>query len=206
MSGAKFSVETSFPEIQRALDSMQKDMRERVLVRTLNGVTTQGRTRMSREIRQEFNLSAAKVNEALAVRPARWVRGNVILEAELYSPGRYGKRSLNVINFQARQTSKGVTVSITRGGGRKLIAEAFLGNKGRTVFQRVEGKVMGSRMHSKGAKHRQAIAPVQTIDVPQMFNTRRLNVRVVDFMVELFPRLFAREAAYYIDRFNKTGR
>ena len=69
---------------------------------------------------------------------------------------------------------------IKRGGGKKMIKGAFIGNKGRTVFIR-EGK------------ERTPIRALSTIDVPQMFNAQRINAPVRKVMIERFPAAFKRE-------------
>ena len=42
-----------------------------------------------------------------------------------------------------------------------------------------------------------------TIDIPQMFNTKRINKVVVDYMLANFDRIFASNARYYTERFGK---
>ena len=47
---------------------------------------------------------------------------------------------------------------------------------------------------------------VQTIDVAQMFNTRRINAKVVDVVKARFPAIFEREARYYTGKFGGASR
>ena len=122
---------------------------------------------------------------------------------------RPGRRSRNVILFDARAVKGsrrrpgGVSVRIKKGSGRKVIAGAFIGNQGRTVFERVPGTTMAARTRYRGTKHAEQIRPVETIDVPSMFNARRINQRVVKHMRERFPEILEREARYYVERFNR---
>jgi hypothetical protein len=185
----KITISHNFPEVQRQLDRLKEDVAKQALVRAVNRTMEQAKTAMSREIRSEFNISASKVNDALRIIRANYRGGIFTVQATLESPTKRG-RSLNLINFGARQTSKGVTVKVKKGGGRKLIPRAFIANDGRTVFIRV-------------GKPRLPIKAVQTIDVAQMFNTKRINARVVKTMKEKFPEVFAREAKYYVERFNR---
>ena len=184
----KLSISTNFPDVQRELDRLQKDVGAQATARAINRTMEQAKTAMSREIRGEFNISASKVNQSLRITRASFRDGLYRITAALESPTKRG-RSLNLINFAARQTAKGVTVNIKRGGGRKLLAGAFIANEGRTVFRRV-------------GKARLPIQALQTIDVAQMFNTQRINSKVVSFMQSKFPEIFAREAKFYTDRFN----
>ena len=60
-----------------------------------------------------------------------------------------------------------------------MITGSFIGNQGRTVFVRT-------------GKDRLPIKAVNTIDVPQMFNTRRINQAVQRIMQERFATNFDR--------------
>ena len=185
----QFNIKTNFPEVQRKLLAMQKDIASKALASALNKTAAQAKTAMSREIRAEFNMTAATVNQSLLVKRASASGGSFNLTAELSSISKRGKRSLNIARFAARQTSKGVTFKIKKGGPRKLIPGAFLINSGATVMIR-------------SGKKRLPIEARQTIDVPQMFNTKRINAKVLQMIEAKFPELFAHEAKFFIDRFN----
>jgi hypothetical protein len=200
----KISIQTNFPEVQRALESMRTDVGSKALVSALDKTVAQARTAMSREIRAEFNISASKVAESLRTTRARPSGGRFSFEASLESPNKRG-RSLNLINFAARQTAKGVTFKVKKSGGRKLIPGAFIANQGRTVFIRVAGTIMAKRSKYRGTKHAEEIGPLQTIDVAQMFNTKRINAKVLRFIEDKFPAIFANEAKFFTDRF-KAGK
>ncbi len=180
----QISITTNFPQVQAKLDSLSKDIAQKALVRSVNATMAIAKTAMSREIRQEFVLPAAKVNAALVVKRASFRAGLFGVEATLESPSKRG-RSLNLINFGARETARGVTFKIKRGGPRQLIPGAFIASAGRTVFIRT-------------GKPRLPIKALQTIDVAQMFNTQRINARVVKTLEDRFPQIFEREAAYYL--------
>lgn len=195
----KLSITHNFAEVAQALSTMRKDVAQAATARALNRTIEQARTAMSREIRSEFNLPAAKVREALRIKRARLTGGVLALSAALEAPATKG-RSLNVIAFAARQTRQGVTVRIRKDGGRKLIRGAWIGNNGRTVFVREPGTTMRSRAKYAGTKHAERITGVRTINVPQMFNTQRINARVLAHIRTVFPTIFAREAAFAISR------
>lgn len=197
----QFSIKTNFPDVQRQLQAMQDDIGKRALASALNKTVAQAKTAMSREIRAEFNISASKVGTALKVNNARASGGTLRLEASLESPRQRG-RSLNLINFmersttiaQARKRGKAGTlnqlhVQIKKMGGKKALGSAFIGNKGRTVFVRT-------------GKARLPIKALQTIDVAGMFNTKRVNAKVLAMIEAKFPELFANEAKFFTNRFN----
>ena len=115
-----------------------------------------------------------------------------------------GKRSANLIRFVERSISlaqlkkrkklddgKEIRFKIRKSGGLKVIKGSFVGNKGRTIFKRVEG----------GRK----IKPVRTIDVPQMFNKRDINRRVQKIIVDKFPEyLIERSSSLSKNLINKS--
>jgi len=199
----QITIKHNFPQVQRQLDNLQKDIARQATASALNKTIAQAKTAMSREIRAEFNISAAKVNESLSITRASASGGELRMEASLQSPRKRG-RSLNMINFmeksttlaQARKRGKAGTlnqlfVQIKKQGGKKALGSAFIGNKGRTIFVR-EGK---SRLPIKA---------LQTIDVASMFNTKRVNAKVVQMMVDKFPTIFDHEAKFFTDRFNAS--
>lgn len=182
----QISVKTNFPDVQRKLDGLQQDMRAKVAASAVNKTMEQARTQMIREITSEFAVKAGFVRERLRISRASFRQGAFNIEASLSGTG---KISANVIAFSARQVSTGVSVKIKKAGGRKIITGAFIGNKGRTVFKRV------------GAK-RLPIKAISTINVPQMFNQKRINAAVVAAIKAKFPTIFEREANFYVARFN----
>lgn len=181
----RIEIRTNFPQVAAGLGQLQDDLASKVLARTLNRTVEQARTQMSREIRNEFNLSAGYVRDRLRIKRAFAKAGQFSLSAEL-AGGDPKRRSANVIAFKARKDARGVSVQI-RKGGRKVIKGAFIGNKGRTVFKRT-----GSQ--------RLPIEPVQTIDVGQMFNTRRINAAVLRAIEGKFPAIFERELRFALSR------
>ncbi|MFC5498146.1 phage tail protein [Caenimonas terrae] len=182
------TVKDNFPEVMAQLEQLHKDVREQALVRAVNSTLAQGQTRMAQEISREFNITSREVKDRLQVIKATWRNGLLSVKGVLQVTNKRG-RSLNLIHFDARQTPAGVSVKILRSGGRKVLKGAFIANQGRTVFQRV-------------GKTRLPIKAMQTVDVPQMFNTKRINRVVVQLLQDKFPEVFQREAKYYTDRFN----
>ena len=202
----QLSITTNFPQVQRALDRLQAGVREQALASALNKTIDQAKTAMIREITAEFNVKAGYVRERLRVRRASR-KTQLAFEAALIGGGKAGRgRSANLIAFvesvtslaQARKRAKAGTlnqlfVKIKRGGPKKPLKGAFIGNKGRTVFERV-------------GNERLPIKPMQVIDVAQMFNTKRINAKVLQLVRTKFPEVFAREARFFTDRFNRGSK
>jgi len=201
----QISIKTNFPQVQRKLDGLQADLRDIVLVSTINKTLDQAQTSMVREITAEFNVKAAYVRQRLRIRRAS-TKGRFTIAGSLIGGSSNRGRSANIIAFvervvtlaEGRRRAKAGTqnqlfVKVKRVGPKKPLKGAFIGNQGRTVFIR-EGK---SRL---------PIKPVQVIDVAQMFNTKRINAKVVATMKDRFPTNFDREARYYVARFNRSSK
>lgn len=199
----EIKISHNFAEVQRQLATLQRDVADQALRSAVNRTMAQGQTQMVRTIAGEFNLSQSKIREKLFLRKAGFKAGRLGIEAVLESKTPGGRRrAINLINFSARQTKAALTAKIRKSGGRTAVQGkykrgAFIGNQGRTVFERIPGTLMKDR-------HSEKLRAVTTIDVPQMFNTRRINAPVVAFIRRKFPELFEREARYYTDRFNSS--
>lgn len=162
-------------EVRRNLDRIQRELRDKALSAALNKVGAKARTEMTRAITSEFAINQADVRPRLSLSKAN--RGKLVVVLDPYASKRRG-RSLNLIRFvekkvtlaerRRRQKSGNNQIGfrIKRTGGMKFIAGAFIANKGRTVFKRV-------------GKERLPIQALSTIDVPQMFSTRRIMTRVL---------------------------
>ncbi|MBI4997842.1 MAG: phage tail protein [Rhodocyclales bacterium] len=193
MSGNVISIRNNFPKVAAQLDRLGADVGNKAMVRALNKTVDQGKTEMARVISREFNLSVGKAKDRLAVKRASAKGGALRFEAVLEATKRGKGRSMNLIAFveskvtptEGRRRAKDGTQSqlrfqIKRAGGKKMIKGAFIGNDGRTVFIR-EGKA------------RLPIKALNTIDVPQMFNTKKLNALVREVMLKRFDANFKRE-------------
>lgn len=189
----KISIRTNFPDVARKLDSLADDVGNKAMVRALNTTIDQGKTEMARGISKEFRLSVGDAKQRLSVSKASNKGGLLRFEAKLEATKRDKGRSMNLIAFQtgaltkrtAKKAGRAGAVGqlgfqIKRAGGKKVIPGAFIGNDGRTVFIR-EGK------------GRTPIKALNTIDVPQMFNTKRINQVVRAVMLDRFSANFQRE-------------
>lgn len=210
------TIKTNLLDVMGALDQLHLDVRDKAAVSAVNKTMAKANTNMVRAISREYAVSAGYVRERLNIERAKFTRGKAVIAAALVGGGRRGaKRSANLIAFvenkvtlaQAKKRMKageggtyklgGATMTkalelrfkIRRGTPAKVIPGAFIGNQGRTVFIR-EGKA------------RLPIKALSTIDVPSMFNARRLNDAVVKAIEADFPGIFQHEVKFYTDRFN----
>lgn len=187
------SISHNFPEIQKQLSQLSASVGSRTMVKALNTTVGQGKVQMAKQITQEYRVSSAEIKKRLEVSRASSKGGTYRFEASLSATKKAKGRSMNLIAFETgaltKRTAKKIGranavgqlgFQIKRGGGRKVIPGAFIGNQGRTVFIRT-------------GKGRLPIKPVNTIDIPQMFNTRRINQVVRQVMLDRFPANFQRE-------------
>lgn len=199
--GVRIDVRTNVADVQRELRRLQSDIQQRAIARALNRTMDQGQTQMVRAIASEFEIKQSEVRARLSIRRAREGYFGGLLTVDLFAFQNKRGRGFNLIRFvekrvtlaEAKRRQKAGTLNqlgfrIKKGGGIKRIQGAFIGNKGRTVFMR-EGDA------------RLPIKAVTTIDVPQMFNTRRINSKVVKYVKDKFPEVLAREVDYYVKRF-----
>lgn len=184
----RVEISADLSRLKQSLRKLGQDIaaNDKATARAINKATALGRTEMARAIRDEFMLTVSKVREKLQVRKAFAKQGRLTISGELFSKDPSGRRrAINLASFGARATRKGLSVKIKRGGPRVLLRQGFIGNKGRTAFER------------KGDK-RLPIKPLQTIDVPQMFNTKRINLRVRARIEAALPGLVERELRYLL--------
>jgi hypothetical protein len=184
-------------DLEAKLRQVGPELRDWAIPAALNKVADKGKTEVDRAIRAEYVIDAARVRNALSVRRASSKRLEFEAIINIFGSSKKRGRSLNVIHFmerkvslaQARKRAKKKELFVVgrggqllpilrfvfrRGSGPKTIEGAFVGNKGRTVFRRV-------------GKGRLPIEPVQVIDVPQMFGSKKVSQRVLDRIKRELP-------------------
>jgi hypothetical protein len=195
--GIVINVRTNFPEVVAKLNQVSEQISGRVMVRAINATITQGKTEMARDISKEFRIKVGEAKARLDITSASSKGGVYKFEASLQATKKGKGRSMNVIAFVTalpKRSKKGklsqVKFQIRRSGPRKSVTGAFIGNKGRTLFVR-EGKA------------RLPIKAVSTIDIPQMFNTKRINTLVQKVMLEKFEANIDRQLRILLEGFAK---
>lgn len=192
--------------VKQKLAGINRDMHAKVLQPAINKVAEKARAEINRAIPQEFAVKASEVRNAVELRRAQSGRLEAVIE--IFGSSRKRGRSLNLIHFLAAIQAAGRAFKvrgaklkkadlekldqqlgfiIKRAGGIKKIDGAFIGNKGRTVFRRV-------------GKGRLPIEPVQVIGFSQMFNSRRINQRVIGKINADLPSEVDRALRMLMDR------
>ena len=202
--------------IQQVVDKFAREVPKAVVqaeLSALNKTAAGAKTRMARVIVANYRLKSSFVKERLRIAKARR-KGQYELTAILSGNEAGGnRRSMNLIHFavnkltgkekrawkkQSGMRNPQLPFQIKKTGGRVYIKGAFVGNNGRTVFERIPGTTMESRGKYAGTTHAEALKPVQTIGVPQMFNATKSIAPVQRWIAENFSRIFASEYRYYM--------
>ena len=188
-------------KLNKDLAGLRLDLRNRATVMALNKTAAKAKTEMVRAITSEFALPASDVRSKLRILKAS--RNGLKATLDPFASGSRKGRSMNLIRFlekkvslaEGRRRSKAGTQNqlrfkVKKQGGFKTIKGAFIGNEGRTVFRR-------------SGDGRFPIEAVSTIGVPSMFNTKRINARVIARIRKEFPIEFERASRQILRRFNK---
>jgi len=187
VTAISLSIKHNWPQVQRELTRLQKDIADKAVARALNATIKQGETAMARQISLTYRISQSVVKQRLSVTRARRNGSRLELQVTLEATRKGRGRAMNMIAFvttAARRLKTGkrnqTKLQVRRDGGRKQVTGAFIGNQERTLFIRT-------------GKARLPIEPVNTIDVVQMFNTRKISTAVQTVLLDRFAINFTRE-------------
>jgi hypothetical protein len=166
-------VKSNVKEAMRNLRNVQKKYVQKALVTALNKVGAEVVTQAKRELKDTTGLKAGVVGKKIAKDKAR--RGD-----EEYTI-RIKLRYLNLIEFGARQTKKGVSTKAW--GKRKLYKHAFIGSGRNSGKQLVFGKTRGNPKKLKALHGPSLPREFHRQDMESLFN-KKIKTR--------FPILFKR--------------
>jgi len=191
-------VNSTFPAVIARMRKLPGDVGAKALRRALARTMVTAKRDMTNEIHSEYAFrTKSEINEKLFVSKPRVSPDGFEISASLSSRSKRG-RSLNLVRFvvgdRTRNRPRGTQIKlrIKRRGGIKHIKGAFL------VPSKQGGPMFLAR---RVGKQRLPIEPLQTIDVPQMFNNRRLNARVVSRIEQTLSVRFDAEAKFYLARY-----
>lgn len=195
------------------LNKLRDTLGDEVIADTLNRTMQGARTQMTDNIVRTYNIKASRVRLKLELVKASRARAR--FTAALLGNNRGNKgRSLNMKEFLTTATSKiekkrsrlawafgGRVVpvlqfQVLRGGGAKQIEGAFI-IKG----AKFKGSPVFIRDDRPGNWH--GIRPLQTIDVPQMFEAKKVQIPVQNWIGENFARIFEQRANYWLSKYRQ---
>lgn len=190
-------------ETQARLNRMKDDLGNKVITETVNRLAEQGETRVVRGIYTEYAIKQSDIRAKITLKRARR-NGNRFTAEINANPFGTGKRALNLIHFvdkkgNVRMAKRSARLGAAFGGrvtydllfkikrneSPKPIAGAFIGNDGRTVFMRI-------------GKSRLPIKAGSTIGVPQMFNAKKIQRPVLEWIRDNAARVFDQQCARFI--------
>jgi len=108
---------------------------DKAIVRAVNETAKEVKTEMSSRIRDEVNIKKRDIDKKIVI-----YKGSSKFQAAKIRMSASRKHRIGLKYFGARQSAKGVTYAIRKGGGRTLIEGAFgpkIPRLGRQVFKRV---------------------------------------------------------------------
>ncbi len=162
-------------ELKEAIDPKRY---KKIATRVLNKLGSQGKTAISREVRNTYNIKRDRLDSGFYMRRATWENLAVLL--------RYSGRTPGLQRFDARRTNRGVTVKVRKSSGRRVVQGAFMPKRIIGVYKR-EGK------------ERFPIKRLYGPDVPGMVNTVGEDAaqRVID---EKANKILAHEFEYELSK------
>ncbi|MDD2765295.1 MAG: phage tail protein [Opitutaceae bacterium] len=184
-------VRTNAGEVASQFADAARAMRDRATMRALNEVADQAKVASARQIRDVgYKLKISAIKKGIEVKRATLAN----LRAAVIARG----RPIPLIEYSARQTSKGVSVSVLN--GRKLIPGAFIvtmpsGHRG--VFVREENarhKKMTTR--GKPSWHSLGIRELFGPAVPDGMANKEVADAFERFVDQAFPAILDREFAF----------
>jgi Prophage minor tail protein Z (GPZ) len=187
MSGFSVNVRSNADSVVMDMLSAATEMPQ-ATVRALNKTLDQATVQLARQVRDVgYGLKVSDIKKAL--RKVRASTGN--MRATIKASG----KPLPLINYSARQTSKGVSVNVLN--GRKVIASAFIatmpsGHRG--VFVREPTaihKKVGSG--SKASWHALPIRELYGPSVPDAVGNEKVKQALQQLITDRFPSILQHE-------------
>jgi hypothetical protein len=193
------SIKTDFKDVQTQLNKVQRALQGKVVSAALNKVAAKAKTQMTREIASEFNIKQSEISARLRIVRAKRDLKNWYAILDPFASGRKFARkgsTLNLIRFVEKSvtlaegkrrgkagTKNQLHFQIKKTGGKVRLRGAFI------ATNKLTG---GTAVFARTGNSRYPIQAKQTIDIPQMFNTRRINARVVARIRQELPIEFER--------------
>jgi hypothetical protein len=198
------TIKVDTKQVERMLKGLSDAIKGTAIREAVNKAAAKGNTEMKRRISREFNIKAGEVGGQLDLIKAG-KQFAAVTATILALPKRKGRRARNVIEFIERKVTLAEARRRLKSGTRNLLRYEI--RRGRKVT--IPGSFIvtanrGTFVAQRQGKTRFPIQSVQTIDVPQMFNTQRINREVVRRLEDEFlPQEIDRAIQYALKRYGK---
>lgn len=115
-----FTIKVDTKQIDEVLKMLDPKRALKIMSRTLNKVGDQGKTALSRELRQTYNIKKKRIDQAFTINKSTVFNQAYELTARERTPG--------LQHYDAKKTGKGVTVKVISTSGRKVVKGGFMAN------------------------------------------------------------------------------
>jgi hypothetical protein len=213
----QIDVRTNIEEVVRKFGWQLKDEINKAVPTSLNRVATSARVTAVSEVNKITGLKRSAIRKRMPITRATRAFPQAKITALRYAP--------NLRNFDAYEVKEGVSAKAWN--VRKIYRGAFIGNKDRTVFTRVDyrpatgqrrrigqhtrkahnrtrrGKTFGVTQHIVGSgarKPRSDIKPLYGPSVPRTFIQENVNRSIRKTIDERWPIEFERQVAFRLSK------
>ncbi len=226
-AGFDFKVDMSLTDraLKAKLALLPQEVANKSIKSALRRTGQEAKTEARRAIQETYNLKAGTINQYLQVGPVREIapgRFSVWVGANTSRPG---YRGLRLIHFGARQKKNGaISIKVLKAGKRGVVKGAFqvqqpngvddivkrttsAGSPNEKVVPKqgaYKGRVIKRGVRKGQYLKRQKLRTLFTVDVAQMFNTKRVNTVIRQRMMERYTHNLRRDIAYHSARFNAS--
>lgn len=186
----KVDVRDAVNKLNQQFGYVSNNGRKLAIARAINHTLAKSKTQISREIRNIYTLDAKTVNAALSQVKA----DRLTLTGKVKAKG----RPIPLAKFSARQTQKGVSVSILR-GRRKIIPGVFLQympSSHRGVFVRgkySQGKIVRRHQRVRPTGSDLPVTQLKGISLPKTLTNKTILTSVAKGINTMFPQRIEHE-------------
>lgn len=172
----------------KGLDKFKREMQEspnavrRATVSALNKLAQQGMNTGSRKLREEYNLKAGDIKKRVQIEKAKPNQLISIIVSR-------GSRRTPILYYGARQTKKGLSVSIKK-GSRKVITHGFIS----TMKSGHTGGFI------RRGKTRLPIDELYGPSVTHLFGSKKIQETIMRHIEDNESRIFESELRYFLDK------
>jgi hypothetical protein len=180
------NVQSNFKQISVKLFELRTTVLEKAKISALNKVAAQAKVGASKEIRNAgYNMKAAAIKKQISIRRA--VNGNAVAVVK------FSGRPIPLIQFSARETKAGVSVSVKN--GRKVIKGAFIATMP-TGHQGVYVRVGNQHKKINGKWHGLPIKELYGPSMPAAFGSEIVQAAIASLVRDKFPSILEHEIKY----------
>lgn len=187
--------------LDKVLAILHPDVYKKAMATTLNRVGTHLKKITVEEVRQTYNVKNGSLKEKLEEQKAN--TGRLVWSMEVPKT-----KKLNLMSYMGtRKVSGGLSISVIK-GKRTILKHAFIGNKGKTVFERIPDTQMKDKTtkysHYKNGnrKKREKIRAMVGLSPSQMIS-EKLKDKKLEEAEKKIPDEFKHQFNFYIGNIKK---